>query len=40
MHRVADRMSEVMINAANAKIKVPMSVDCEITERWYGEVLK
>ena len=40
MHRVAERMSEVMINAANAKIKVPMSVDCEITERWYGEVLK
>lgn len=40
MKQVSDRMAEVMISAAAEKISVPMSCDCEVTERWYGEVIK
>lgn len=32
-----DRMQELMLKSTEGDIVVPMSVDCEITERWYGE---
>lgn len=35
----ADRMTKLMIQAAEGVITVPMSCDAEITDRWYGEVL-
>lgn len=35
--KCADRVCELMIQAAASKISVPMKVDAEITERWYGK---
>jgi DNA polymerase I len=32
-----DRMRELMLKSTEGDIVVPMSVDCEVTERWYGE---
>lgn len=37
--RAADRMCKLMIEAAAEKITVPMKVDAEITECWYGKDL-
>lgn len=34
--RAKKRMLELMLGAAEEKVQVPMSVDVEITERWYG----
>lgn len=33
----SERFREIMLNAARNIIDVPMSVDVEITKRWYGE---
>lgn len=38
--KAAKRLSEVMINSCADTISVPMKVDSEITERWYGEVIE
>jgi len=35
--RSAERLCEVMVNSVKDFISVPMSVDAEINERWYGE---
>lgn len=35
--RCAELMSRIMIDACKEKISVPMKVDAEVTERWYGE---
>lgn len=35
--KCGERVCELMIGAANSKITVPMKVDAEITERWYGK---
>src|SRR5690606_14883668 len=32
-----ERMQELMLQSTADKIVVPMSVDCELTDRWYGE---
>ena len=36
----ADRLSELMIEAAKSKISVPMKCDAEITHVWYGEPIE
>lgn len=33
----ADRLTELMVNAASEKISVPMKCDAEITRVWYGD---
>lgn len=35
--KCADRMRDLMLSCTQDTIVVPMSVDCEITTRWYGE---
>lgn len=36
----AERLSYLMIKAAENDICVPMKVDCEITRQWYGEEIE
>lgn len=40
MQIVANRLSQVMIDAAKPIVSVPMKCDVEVTERWYGEVIE
>jgi DNA polymerase I-like protein with 3'-5' exonuclease and polymerase domains len=35
--KCAERMRELMLKATEGVLTVPMSVDCEITRRWFGE---
>ena len=35
----AERLSQLMIQAAAEKVSVPMKCDAEITRVWYGEPL-
>ena len=35
--RCGEIVCELMIKAAAQKVSVPMKVDAEITDRWYGE---
>lgn len=36
----SELLSQIMIESAKDRIKVPMKVDCEVTHAWYGDVVE